>query len=191
VLAMSDPQSARRCVKQAREMNPNLHIIVRTRYISEITELSEAGANEVIPEEFETSIEIFARVLQRYGIDRQTIEKQIGKIRRQGYEMLRSSSLSPINLGNLNRALQSATTETVRLEPDSPVVGKTLAELDLRGKTGATLIAVLRGDETKINPSAKFTLCEDDILVLLGKKEKIENAVRFLQAETTAEGFNP
>lgn len=191
VLAMSDPQSARRCVSQARKMNPTLHIIVRTRYTSEITELLEAGANEVIPEEFETSIEIFARVLQRYGIDRNTIENQIGKIRRQGYEMLRSPSVAPINLGKLNAALNSATTETVKLEADSPVVGKTLAELDLRGKTGATLIAVLRGEETKINPDAKYILSENDILVLLGTTEKIENAVRLLQAETAVEGFNP
>jgi CPA2 family monovalent cation:H+ antiporter-2 len=190
VLAMSDPQSVRRCVQQAHKLNPNLYIIVRTRYISEITELLELGANEVIPEEFETSIEIFARVLNRYGIDRNTIENQIARIRRQGYEMLRSSSLSPVNLGNLNAALQAATSETVKLKKGSPVIGKTLAELDLRGKTGATLIAVMRNDETKINPGAKYKLCEDDVLVLLGKGEKIENAVKFLQAEREMSGFN-
>lgn len=191
VLAISDPGSARRCVRQARHLNPNLYIIVRTRYISEITELLELGANEVIPEEFETSIEIFARVLQRYGIDRSTIENQIGRIRRQGYEMLRSPSVSPVNLGNLNAALQSATTDTVKLEKGSPVIGKTLAELNLRGKTGVTLIAVLRGNETKINPGAKYKLCEDDVLILLGSSEKIENALKILQAERETAGFNP
>ncbi len=191
VLAMSDPQAARRCVRQARQINPNLHIIVRTRYTSEITELLELGANEVIPEEFETSIEIFARVLQTYGIDRSTIENQIGRIRRQGYEMLRSPSISPINIGNLNAALQAAATESVKLETGSPVVGKTLAELDLRGKTGVTLIAVVRGNETKINPGAKYELREDDLLILLGKPEKIENAINFLQAERETDGFNP
>lgn len=191
VLAMSDPQAARRCVRQARQINQNLHIIVRTRYTSEITELLELGANEVIPEEFETSIEIFARVLQTYGIDRATIENQIGRIRRQGYEMLRSPSISPINIGNLNAALQAATTESVKLEKGSPVIGKTLAELDLRGKTGVTLIAVVRGNETKINPGAKYELREEDLLILLGKPEKIENAINFLQAERETEGFNP
>jgi voltage-gated potassium channel Kch len=47
----------------ARSLNPTIHIIARTRYVTEIPELSRLGADVVIPEEFETSIEIFARVL--------------------------------------------------------------------------------------------------------------------------------
>jgi monovalent cation:H+ antiporter-2, CPA2 family len=191
VLAISDPHAARRTVRQAREMNAQLHIVVRTRYTSEITELLELGANEVIPEEFETSIEIFSRVLHSYGVDRATIENQIAAVRRQGYEMLRSPSLSGVKIGNLNAALQGATTETVRLEADSAVVGKTLAELDLRGKTGVTLIAVVREGETKVSPGAKYRLAAGDLLVLLGSAEKIERALKVLQPETEAIGFNP
>lgn len=192
VLAMSDPQAARRTVKQAREMNPNLYIVVRTRYIAEITELLELGANEVIPEEFETSIEIFSRVLQRYGVARHVIESQIEQIRKQGYRMLRSPSALPqIKMANLNAALQAAVTETVRLDENSPVKGKTLGELDLRNTTGATLIAVLRNNKTEINPGADYKLCEDDILVLLGSSEKIKEAIEILQPDAKTKGFNP
>jgi CPA2 family monovalent cation:H+ antiporter-2 len=55
VFAISDPATTRRGVRAAREMNRELFIIVRTRYASEIDELYKLGANEVIPEEFETS----------------------------------------------------------------------------------------------------------------------------------------
>ena len=192
VLAMSDPQAARRTVKQAREMNPNLYIVVRTRYIAEITELLELGANEVIPEEFETSIEIFARVLQRYGVARHVIEGQIEQIRRQGYRMLRSPSALPqIKMANLNAALQAAATETVKLDENSPVTGKNLGELDLRNTTGVTLIAVLRNGNTEVNPGADYKLCEGDVLVLLGSSEKIEEAVKILQPDANIGGFNP
>lgn len=191
VLAMSDTQAARRTVRQARAMNEKLYIVVRTRYTSEINELLALGANEVIPEEFETSIEIFSRVLQCYGVDRHTIENQIAVVRRQGYEMLRSPSLQPVNIGNLNAALNDATTETVKLENDSAVVGKTLAQLDLRGKTGATIIAVVRSGETKINPGANYKLFAGDLLVLLGTNEKIERALKLLEPETAEIGFNP
>ena len=116
VLAMSDPQAARRAVKNARQLSETIHIIVRTRYITEINELLELGANEVIPEEFETSIEIFSRVLQRYGVARNVIDDQTDKIRGQAYMMLRSPSVLPqIKMSNLNAALQAATTETLRL----------------------------------------------------------------------------
>lgn len=183
VLAMSDPQGARRTVRQAREMNADLYIVVRTRYISEITELLELGANEVIPEEFETSIEIFARVLQRYGVARQIIESQIEEIRRQGYKMLRSSSLpQQIKIGNLNAALQSAKTETLKLSAGSPVVGKNLVELNLRGRTGVTLIAVIRDGKTAVNPEANYKLQKNDTLILLGTAEEIKNAVKLLES---------
>ncbi|HEX8735680.1 MAG TPA: cation:proton antiporter [Pyrinomonadaceae bacterium] len=191
VLAMSDPHAARRTVQQARQLNEKIYIVVRTRYTSEITELLELGADEVIPEEFETSIEIFSRVLLRYGVDRYTIESQIEKIRRQGYEMLRSPSLQQIQLKNLKNALHEAMTETIKLNENSPVVGKNLGELNLRGATGATLIAVIRGDDTKISPGANYKLHAGDILVLFGKPEKIERAIKIFQPEELTGGFNP
>lgn len=192
VLAMSDPQAARRTVRQARQMNENLYIVVRTRYTAEITELLELGANEVIPEEFETSIEIFARVLQHYGVTRHIIENQIEQIRRQGYRMLRSPSALPqIKMANLNAALHAATTETIKLNQNSPIIGKNLGELDLRGLTDVTLIAVIRNGETRINPGANYKLREDDTLVLLGSSEKIEEAIKILQPGAETGGFNP
>ncbi len=191
VLAMSDPQAARRTVKQARELNEKIYIVVRTRYTSEITELLRFGADEVIPEEFETSIEIFSRVLLRYGVDRHTIESQIERVRRQGYEMLRSPWIQRVEMSNLNAALHAATTETVILNHTSPVIGKNLGELNLRNATGSTLIAVVRGDDTKIGPGANYNLQEDDILILFGKPENIVQAVKVLQPDAETGGFNP
>jgi monovalent cation:H+ antiporter-2, CPA2 family len=191
VLAMSDPTAARRTVSLARSLNDKLHIIVRTRYIAEITELVDLGANEVIPEEFETSIEIFARVLQRFGVSRGTIEEQIARIRQRGYEMLRSPSTPQIEMGNLNQAMHKAVTRTVRLGADSPAVGKTLGELDLRGKTGATVIAVIRDGEPKISPGARYKLCDGDTILLSGSPEKTDKAIVILEPEAADAGFNP
>ena len=190
-MAISDPQAARRTVKQAREMNPDLYILVRTRYTSEITELLNLGANEVIPEEFETSIEIFSRVLLCYRIDRLTIENQISKIRRQGYEMLRSPSMPQISAANLSAILESATTETIKLNQASPIIGRKLSEINLREQTDVTLMSVVRGNETMISPKADFEFMADDILILFGKNENIEHAIKMLQSEADADGFNP
>ena len=183
VLAMSDPPAARRAVILAREMNENLYIVVRTRYTAEITELLKLGANEVIPEEFETSIEIFSRVLQRYGVARTIIENQIEEIRRQGYEMLRSPSLpEETNISNLNNALHAAATENIKIRQNSPVIGKSLAEVNLRGETGVTVIAVIQDGETKVNPGADHILQENDTLILLGESEKIESVNKILHS---------
>ena len=190
VLAMSDPHAARRTVHQARHMSLELHIIVRTRYVVEITELFELGADEVIPEEFETSIEIFSRVLHRYGFARNVIESQIQRVRRQGYEMLRSPNADPTKMENINVALDAASTETIRLDADSPVVGKTIGDLDLRSESGATVIAVVHDGVTKISPGANYRLSEGDTVVLLGAADKIERAVHILQPVEKIGGFN-
>jgi len=191
VLAMSDAAAARRTVSQARLMNEKLHIVVRTRYTAEITELLELGANEVIPEEFETSIEIFSRVLHHYGVTRNIIEEQIAQIRKRGYEMLRSTSIPEVQMAHLHTALQDASAETVKLHTDSPSVGKTLGELDLRGKTGATVIAVVHEGETKISPGAGYKLCAEDLILLSGSSKKIERAVQLLLPNDDLGGFNP
>ncbi|HSI89183.1 MAG TPA: cation:proton antiporter, partial [Pyrinomonadaceae bacterium] len=196
VLAMSDPHAARLTVKHGRRMNPNLHIIVRTRYVSEITELFDLGANEVIPEEFETSIEIFTRVLTRYGFARNVIESQVERVRNQGYEVLRVPTPPTDHLAEVNIALDAASTETVGITPGSPVVGKSLGELKLREQTGATVIAVLHDGGTKISPGANYRLCMNDKVVVLGDREQIDKAIKLISptaqaGDSIAKGFNP
>src|SRR3989454_311558 len=96
VAAISDPAATRRMVRVARGLNPTMHIIARTRSVVEISELVRLGANDVIPEEFETSIEIFARVLAQYGVSRQEVDRLEDRIRASHYEALRGGG-APIS----------------------------------------------------------------------------------------------
>lgn len=89
VLAISDPLATRLAIKVAREMNPSIHIITRTRYLREIDELRGSGADQVVPEEFETSIEIFCLVLQEYRVPAGIIAEKAERIRKEGYALLR------------------------------------------------------------------------------------------------------
>jgi CPA2 family monovalent cation:H+ antiporter-2 len=180
VVAISDPIATRRTVAVAREMNSNLEMIVRTRYMSELPDLYSLGANQVIPEEFETGIEIFSRVLREYGIARSIIQREVEKIRDEGYKMLRTPSLPLLEMNEIASALGTASTESILIERDWPGAGKTLAELNLRGRTGATVVVVVRSGETEINPGPGFRLAAGDIIVLLGRPDEIETAVELL-----------
>jgi K+:H+ antiporter len=191
VVAVSDPVATRHAVWLARQMNPDIHAIVRTRYMSELQDLLRLGADDVIPEEFETSIEIFSRVLREYGIARDVIRRRVEEVRREGYEMLRTPSLAPVEMRGLAEALGSASTETLFVEPDSPVVGKTIGDLKLRSRTGATVIAVVHEGRTEINPGPERKLEAEDVLVLLGSPEQIEMATSRItpsENEATAAG---
>ncbi len=177
VLAISDPAATRHTVSIARQLNPDVHIIVRTRYMAEIEDLRALGADEVIPEEFETSIEIFSRTLSEYGIARSIIQRQIAAIRNEGYQMFRMPSLPIADLNEIASVLKSASTETVFIEDTSSSVGKTIADLKLRTRTGVSIIAITRDGQTQINPQPDSKLEAGDILVLLGGAEQIDRAI--------------
>src|SRR5213076_1687227 len=90
----------------------------------------------VIPEEFETSIEIFARVLAHYNVPRSDIERLVDQIRSSHYEALRGGDgAGRLSLGDVAGIPQMAV-ERLRLPPDSPLVGKTLAAAGLGTQTG-------------------------------------------------------
>jgi len=182
VLAISDPVATRHTVSLARQMNPDIHVIVRTRYMSELQDLLQLGADEVIPEEFETSIEIFSRVLREYGIARNVIQRQVDGVRSEAYQMLRAPSLPRVQMSEIAEALAGASTETLVIGASSGAVGKTIGDLMLRSKTGATLIAVVRDGETDINPGSTLRFQPEDVLVLLGSPEQIDHAIEHIDA---------
>ena len=91
VFAISDPLMTQRGVKAVKALNPDAFVIVRTRYAAEIDRLLRLGADDVIPEEFETSIEIFTRVLERYHVPRNVVEAEVKVLRGECYGMLRGA----------------------------------------------------------------------------------------------------
>lgn len=173
VVAISDPVATRSITALARRWNPQVHIIARTRFLQEMGPLLEVGANEVIPEEFETSVEIFTRVLTKYLIPRDDIERFIAEVRADGYEMFRSLSTESTSLSDLKLHLTDVEISTLRVDQRSPIVGKTLAQIDLRKKYGVTVLAIRRDSDILSNPDGDTTLWVDDVLVLLGSPERV------------------
>jgi CPA2 family monovalent cation:H+ antiporter-2 len=173
VIAISDASATRRIVELARRLNPSVYIIARTRYTNEINPLYSLGANDVIPEEFETSIEIISRVLHRYFIPVNEIEKHIYEIRRDGYEMFRNVQQKYALFPELKQHLPDSEIETIRINEGSPMAGKTLAEVGFRQKFGVTVLAVQRGKETITNPSGNTQLVSEDIVILIGTRNSI------------------
>lgn len=181
VFAISDPVATRRGVKAARLLNPEAFIIVRTRFASEIEELFSLGASEVIPEEFETSIEIFVRVLEKFHLPPNIIKAQVQVIRGECYGMLRGTCTAARPMSDRVADLLSAgTVESFLVPIGSWLAGKTLGELDLREKTGATIINIVRRDKSFASPGASMKLEEHDVLVLVADHTSMDKAFRYL-----------
>lgn len=183
VFAISDPNVTRHGVNAARALNPDMFIIVRTRYAAEIDDLLKLGADDVIPEEFETSIEIFTRVLEKYHVPRNIVDAQVKVLRGECYGMLRGacSAVRPV-AERISDLLAAGTAETYFVGSGSWPAGKTLKAIDLRGRTGATVLAVVRGEESFTSPGADFEILEQDTLVLVASHQDIDRAFAYLAA---------
>lgn len=183
VIAISDPASAKLGIRQAKEMNGSIYCIVRTRYVSEIDELLSLGADEVIPEEFETSLQIFSKVLRRYHIPVNIIMKQNNIIRRESYGMLRKETTAEQSLSHIDKILAEGLTETYFVEDSNEQAGKTLRQLNIRALTGATIIAIMRSGKTYANPPGTEQLKSGDTLVIYGTHMAVDKAIRLLDME--------
>ena len=184
VVAISDPVATAHVVSQARRLRDDLYLIVRTRYVAQIDRLYRLGADQVIPEEFETSVEIFARVLQQYHIPRNVISLQVDLIRKEHYGTLRGLRLQGKRLDELSQFLAGITTDTCLILEESPAAGKSLGDLQLRTLSGAAVIAVVRNGQSIPNPAGDCVLAAGDVLVLMGDHKALDQATRMLsQAE--------
>jgi CPA2 family monovalent cation:H+ antiporter-2 len=187
VIAISDPAATRRMVRVARALNPQLHIIARTRYIVEIPELTRLGANVVIPEEFETSIEIYAQVLSHYRVARAEIDRLVAQIRASHYEALRAppgTTPRPSTGAAVVAGIPQMAAERIALPAGAPLVGATLAETELRSRTGALVLSVTRGESDIATPDPRFRLAAGDVLVVVGQPHQVRAARLHLTGQT-------
>jgi CPA2 family monovalent cation:H+ antiporter-2 len=181
VVAISDAAASRRIVSQARRLNAVLHIIVRTRYLAEVEPLCQLGANEVVPEEFETSVEILARSLRVFMLPEDVIDDRIASVRRDGYAMLRSASRRHGHALGISAYLSGAEISTLQVKAGSSLDGSRLSAGLLRSRSGATILAIKRGDDITPNPDPVWELAAGDLVLLLGTPEQLQAAARLFE----------
>ena len=182
VVAISDPVATRRVVSLVRQLNRAAAVIVRTRFVSEIEDLYALGADEVIPEEFETSLEMFSRVLRRYGIPANTIEREVQAARAELYGLVPSAEAGALQLDALAHLGVHHAIEMVEILPATRAVGEHPTTLHLRRETGATVIAVVRAGEAHYTPDPAFRFAPGDTVVLVGDDDALGKARALLTA---------
>jgi len=183
VIAISDRFLTKSCVVRAKALNPNLHVIVRTKYLADIEDLLAIGADDVIPEEFETSIQIFSRVLKIFHIPNSVILAQGNIIRNKSYGVFREVRYTQEAFDQISQILAQGTIETYYVAAASPIVGRSIREVNLKALSGAMIINIIRDNQTITNPPSEFVLQAADQLILFGDHGAIDIALRILEGK--------
>ncbi len=176
VLVMNDPEAARRVVRTARAVAPEVPVLLRTHYLSEVTELREAGAADVVAEEVESAVEILVRALRWLDVPRNVIDHQVRRAREETRTGGRKPTVPRKTLGELP-ALADLKLEHVRVEVGSPAEGKSLASLELRRRTGALVVALQRDGQLVEEVDPAQPLIAGDVVFLAGRGESVRRAV--------------
>ncbi|MDX2216638.1 MAG: cation:proton antiporter [Oculatellaceae cyanobacterium bins.114] len=173
-IALPDPMSTRLCLKRALELAPELDVVVRAEQDKDIELLYQLGAREVVQPEFEASLELSSHLLMKMGVNPGTVQREVADIRNSHYLDLRPER----SLDEVSRELLTATQDMNRqwyaLPDNSPLVGMTLEEADLRRLLGVSLMAIQRTDGEEMDyPDAQTILQGGDRLLLVGEAEEL------------------
>ncbi|WP_051254361.1 monovalent cation:proton antiporter family protein [Arenibacter latericius] len=173
VIAISGNIETQNIIKNIRSMSDSLYLVVRTRYVKETSELLALGADEVIPEEFETSIQIFEHILHNFLVPEGDIIQLIHKVRADNYQMFKADIKGPKTYRTSE--LADFNIKSLRMRSDSnKFLGKPLRDLNLRVIYGINILAIKRKDKLLESVQPDEILKQGDIIYIQGNQSKVE-----------------
>ena len=186
VVAGPDESASELVVAAARDIAPELPIIARATTQDGIDRLAEFGAQEIVHPELEGGLEIVRYTLLQLGFPLQEIYRYTDAVRRDHYDLTINTDEEHRLLQDLVDAANSIEIKWFRLQPNNPLIGQTLANANLRSRTGASVVAILRDRQLMANPKSMTVFQADDRVGLIGDKEELE-AVEKLLSESESE----
>jgi len=174
VLTIPGFVEARSIVVHAKKLNDRLEIIARTPGPDSFGIFKDLGVKEVVIPEFEAGIEMACQSLLCLRVPPTEVYQHTGALRREIYSHLCDRSEDYQLLSQLRNAEQQFDLQWMRLEEKSPIANKSIGESEIRKRTGASVVGVVREKQLKANPDADFVLLPDDLVAIIGNEKNRE-----------------
>jgi CPA2 family monovalent cation:H+ antiporter-2 len=187
VVAGPDESASELVVAAARDIAPGLPIIARATTQEGIDRLAEFGAQDVIHPELEGGLEIMRHTLLALGFPLQEIIRYMDVVRRDHYDTQINSAEEHRLLHDLIHASKNIEVVWLRLPSENPLVGRTLAAANLRARTGASVVAILRSGKLIANPKSITVFEAEDRIGLIGDPEQIAAAEQLLSEAVSSD----
>lgn len=186
LLVLNDPPAAQRIVDVVKRVAPAVPVLMRTRYVKEVDALLALGAQDVVAEEVEGGLELLVRLLRVLETPRNVIEQRVKEAREATRTSERKLTMRRTTLGEV-KALSGLKVDSVLLGDESPSLGRTVVELDLRRRTGAMVVALVRYGAVVQQNLSEQRFAAGDVVFLAGDGEALRKAMGLLaRGELTA-----
>ena len=167
ILTIPDAIGARLVVGRVRALNPEVHIVARSVSMEELEELGRLGVYEAVQPELEAGLELGRQALIHLGIAAGEVQRFSDRVRRELYAPITRRTGDEL-LSRLRRASEMIETDWVTVPEESPLARRKIGDLRIRTETGASIVAVVRGESVTANPGPEFALAPGDVLSVLG-----------------------
>ena len=174
VLAVPGLVTARTIILHSRRINPELEIVARTSGPDYFELFKELGVSAVVLPEFEASLEMTRQSLLHLRIPPTEIQRYTDTIRQELYARLFTGNADYETLSHLRAAEQHFDLQWFHLSPLSAIANHAIGESEIRKKTGASIVGVVRDKRLRPNPDADFVLMAGDLVAIIGNKKNRE-----------------
>lgn len=175
VVTLPNEAASELVVAAARDLAPNLPIIARAATNSGVQRLADLGAQDVIHPELEGGLEIIRHTLLRLGYAATQVQGYTDAVRRDQYHT-NSTPTEHLILEQLIQSVRGFEIAWRSIAASSTMIGQSLAALNFRAQTGASVIAVIRDQQLISNPESQLTIAPGDLLGLIGDESQINAA---------------
>ncbi|RIK43796.1 MAG: portal protein [Chloroflexi bacterium] len=169
-------------VEQVRRLNPDVHMVARAESIDQLRRLHGMGVYEVVQPHFEAGLEMTRQALLHLDMPASEIQRFTDAVRQELYAPIYNVHEDYRTVAELREAQRLLDVSWVRIPPNSPLAGSTIAEADIRNRTGASIVALLRESELMPNPEARQRLAAGDMIAVLANPAQRAQFEALLQA---------
>lgn len=166
-------QTTRSIIDQARQLNPDLHIVVRAEAVEMVEALHEHGVYQVVQPEFEASLEMIRQALLHFDTDPTETQNFMDSIRRELYLPLYDAHDGYETVNNLQQAARMLRVSWLEIPMNSPLVGESIETAAIRTHTGVSIAGVLHDEAFMANPERTYRFVAGDLVAAMGSIEQI------------------
>jgi Kef-type potassium/proton antiporter, CPA2 family (TC 2.A.37.1) len=176
----------RQVVELTRSLAPDLGIVARADGMEQMRRMRELGANQVVQPTLETGLEFARKALRCLGLPPGAVQRFADAVQSGDYAALAGDGGLQASLHQLE-ALRAVEIIWRRVAQGGPLEGKSIAGLGIRGRTGVSVVGVLRAGLMLPNPDIHMPLEADDMLALIGGPKEQRRFEKEFGADTLVE----
>ena len=159
---------ARSIISHAKKVNSEIRVVARISNPDFFDMFKELGVVDLIHPEFEAGLEMTRQVLLHLRIPVPEIQLQTENLRQRLVSSATTNGDGYKTLGQMRSAEQQFDLQWVELEVGNPLTDKSIAEAEIRKKTGVSVVGIIREGKLTTNPEPSFRFCQRDLVAIIG-----------------------